>query len=119
MYENCDRYTFNDVILNQLLETVTRQHLVSYMEAYQSEKINDFGAAGKCSKVVCEVSCWHKKSLSDFWPPRLEKSKICLSYQAVPGHGNPQKRHTMFGDYLFKYCCVEFQTFQQVFGNTY
>ena len=27
-------------------------------------------------------------------------------YQVIPGQGNPQKRRTMFGDYLFKYCCV-------------
>ena len=25
----------------------------------------------------------------------------------IPGHGNPQKWRTIFGGYLFKYCCVK------------
>ena len=36
------------------------------------------------------------------------------TYQVIPGHGNPQKRRTIFGGYLFKYCCAKCQTFHQV-----
>ena len=36
------------------------------------------------------------------------------SHQVIPGRGNPQKRRTMFGGYLFKYCCVKYLTFHQV-----
>ena len=36
------------------------------------------------------------------------------TYQVIPGHGNPQKRGTMFGGYLFKYYCVKYQNFHQV-----
>ena len=43
------------------------------------------------------------------------KSDIKMKpYQVIPGHGNPQKRWTMFGGYLFKYCCVKYHTFYQV-----
>ena len=34
--------------------------------------------------------------------------------QVIPGHGNPQKRRTIFGGYLFKYCRVKYQTFHAV-----
>ena len=36
------------------------------------------------------------------------------SNQVIPGQGNPQKRRTMFGGYLFKYCCVKYQTFHKI-----
>ena len=36
------------------------------------------------------------------------------SNQVIQGHGNPQKRRTMFGGYLFQYCRVKYQTFDQV-----
>ena len=36
-------------------------------------KNKDFWEAGKCSDVVSEVSCCHKKILSDFPPPLLEQ----------------------------------------------
>ena len=38
----------------------------------------------------------------------------CMPIQVIPGYGNPQKSRTMFGGYLFKYCCVKYQTFHQV-----
>ena len=44
-----------------------------------------------------------------------ERRKLSLPhYQVIPGHGNSQKRWTMFGGYLFKYCFVKYQTFHQV-----
>ena len=49
---------------------------------------------------------------------RLRRKESCymilsylLWYQVIPGHGNLQKRWTMFGGYLFKYFCVKYQLF--------
>ena len=41
-------------------------------------------------------------------------TKTMSYYQVIPGHGTPQKRRTMFSGYLFKCCCVKYQTFHQV-----
>ena len=49
--------------------------------------------------------------IDDFWV-------LGMSYQVIPGHGNPQKRRTIFIRYLFKYCSLNFQKFHQVFKNT-
>ena len=40
---------------------------------FQLEKVNDFWADGKFSKVVCIVSFWHKKIASGPWAPLLEQ----------------------------------------------
>ena len=40
------------------------------------------------------------------------------NYQVIQGHGNPQKRRTMFISYLFKYCSPNYQKFHQIFENT-
>ena len=37
-----------------------------------------------------------------------------LDNHVIRGHGNPHKRRAMFGGYLFKYCCIKYQTFHQV-----
>ena len=61
---------------------------------------------------------------TEFWCFLLKFSKnillsknlmICQaeigSYQVIPGHGESPERRTMFGGYLFKYCCIKYQTF--------
>ena len=40
-------------------------------------------------------------------------------YQVIPSHGNPPMRRTLFLGYLFKYCSVKHQTFQQVSEKTF
>ena len=44
----------------------------------------------------------------------------CYSFstQVIPSHGNPQTRRTLFVGYLFKYCSVKYQTFDQVSEKT-
>ena len=59
MYENCDRFEFHDVFYP--VSALTKQPHVSYVEALSFGKINDFWADGKCSNVVCKVSCLEKK----------------------------------------------------------
>ena len=36
---------------------------------------------------------------------------VCQVSQVIPGHGDSQKRRTMFGGYFFKYCCFKYRTF--------
>ena len=40
---------------------------------FQLEKINNFWAVGKCSKVACTIYAGTRKLLQDFWPPQLEQ----------------------------------------------
>ena len=52
-------------------------------------KNNDFGAVGKCSKVVYTVSCWHKKNSVRLWTAfaetvnKIRCSKLKLNWYFV------------------------------------
>ena len=81
--------------------------------------------------ISCRVFCWSCPVMQD--PFRDDEASsnaqviICIvncvdtplfarpiGCQVIPGYGNPQKRWTTFGSYLFKYYCIKYQTFHQV-----
>ena len=64
--------------------------------------------------LVLEFRFHGKKAFFGSLRTTFTSSRILHIFQVIPGHGNPQKRWTMFGGYLFKYCCVKYQTFHQV-----
>ena len=78
MYENCDCFKFDDVILSEILEVLSIQcPTASFFHTwgpFQSEKINDFWTVGKCSKVMCEISHRYKNRFHTF-------GRICLNSQ--------------------------------------
>ena len=76
MYENCDYFKFHDLTLTYLnigpcihflgpVFTFSSNYCqtasLSTPEGHFSWKSNDFWAVGKCSNIICKVSCWHKK----------------------------------------------------------
>ena len=63
-----------------------------------------FSGYANCSRDLLH---WHRHHISGL-------HEIYNILQVIPGHGNPQKRRTMFGGYLFIYCCVKYHTFHQI-----
>ena len=67
MYENCDCLEFmtshrlrNGTLHSILRQSITKQLHFSYLEALSIWRKKEFWASGKCSNVVCKVSCWRK-----------------------------------------------------------
>ena len=99
-------------IQNRAARVITR----SDYDAEAGPLIDELGSKTVREVIISDTAVMMFKIMNNMAPQYL--TGILTTYQVIPGHGNPQKRRTMFIGYLVKYCSLNYQKFHQVFENT-